>query len=288
MSVSVSPSSVSGDGGDVVQMLVVVNATQGAGYSSAYWVRALDAALPGVSYEVESVSVDGLQTYSRSSAGGPLVGHGTSGEWAVLASLPAGSVLVYRVRLTELVASGSVVQSSVSVEWSSHPVTSSAYGVVRNGSSVAAVSTAVSVPGPGLSWNASVDDASVAGAGRVTVGQVVHLRAVVALAEGTLYGSVVSVSLSRSDVLELVEVVSVVATSGSESDVTTSLVGGSGLVSLLNASHWMVDGAAGIVEVQLGDVTNGGVDGDATVEGVEIVVLGVVRRVLVTQLPVMV
>ena len=96
-------------------------------------------------------------------------------------------------------------------------------------------------------------------------------------------GSSVSVSLSRADVLELLEVVSVRATAGSGSNVTSSLAGGSGALSGLNSSHWSVDGAAGTATVQLGDVTNAGTDNGLTVEGVEIVLRGVVRNTAAAQ-----
>ena len=155
VSVSVSPASAVGDGGDAVQMVVVVNATQGAGYNQAYWVRLVDASLPGPSYVVESVVVDGTERYNRETSGS-VIGHSTSGEWAVLESVVSSSVLVYRVRLTDAAASGTTVPTDVRVEWSSHPVVGSSYGVSRNESSEAPVSTAVSVPGPGLVWNASV------------------------------------------------------------------------------------------------------------------------------------
>ena len=273
LSVSVSPLALVADGGDVAEFVIVLNATQGATFSPAYVARVRDLTLPGRDYVVEEVRVDGVTTY-QSGVSASVSGHGSDGEWAVLPVVSDSSVLVYRVRLTDEVSSSDDIVPAVRVQYSSHP--GSEYGGGRNYSEAASSDPVVSVPGPSMVLTTATDTATVVDTD-IVAGQTVLATVSLSVAEGTLYGASLSVSVSRPDVVSVQRVVSVSPSSGSGGVLSGTLSNGTRVPLGALVSGSVVDSVSGVATIALGDVRNSGVDDGVTVERVEAVVELLVR-----------
>ena len=111
----------------------------------------------------------------------------------------------------------------------------------------------------------------------IVAGQTVLASVFVSVAEGTLYDAVLSVSVSRPDIVSVQRVVSVSASAGSVGVLNVSFGNSSGLGLGSVVGRSSVDSVSGLALVPLGDVTNSGVDDGVVVEQVHVVVELLVR-----------